>query len=281
MSSPVKFSFAYSEMPMRSPTEMSMPSPSEWMSSSSKKSAASMMSSPASKISSATPKKSSFAAEMSSSTSSMPPPLDTPIKKSPAAGAEMSSPTTKSMRTSTASVDSKCTTFSDIIEALDETHDRIASMGIDDIKQDRIDSMHSLSEVDKARMSYHRAFDTKKYMKDYKNGDITLLQIQVAANAIKLPEEHRADWIAVNGSECFCSFDMFLTMLTDDAQSFLSPLVVTASAPTTLTLALPSADATPSPTTSMVPSRRSRTSLASEAKRLVSCVVLTCHGRDY
>lgn len=280
MSSPVKFYFAYSEMPMRSPTEMSMPSPSEWMSSSSKKSAASTMSSPASKISSATPKKSSFAAEMSSSTSSMPP-LNTPIKKSPAAGAEMSSPTTKSMRTSTASVDSKCTTFSDIIKALDETHDRIASMGVEDIKQDRIDSMHSLSEVDKAKMSYHRAFDTKKYMRDYKNGDITLLQIQVAANAIKLPEEHRADWIAVNGSECFCSFDMFLTMLTDDAQSFLSLLVVTASAPTTLTLALPSADATPSPTTSMVLSRRSRASLASEAKRFVSCVVLTCHGRVY
>lgn len=78
-------------------------------------------------------------------------------------------------------------------------------MGIDDLKQERIDSMHSLSEVDKAIMSYHRAFDTKKYMKDYENGDITLLQIQVAANAIKLPEEHRADWIRVNGSKCSSS----------------------------------------------------------------------------
>lgn len=110
-------------------------------------------------------------------------------------------------------MDSKCTTFSDIIKALDETHDRIASMDVDDMKQDRIDSMHSLSEVDKAKMSYHRAFDTKKYMRNYEDGDITLLQIQVAANAIKLPEEHRADWIAINGSKCFPSLDIFLTML--------------------------------------------------------------------
>jgi len=174
-------------------------------------------------------------------------------------------------------MDSKCTTFSDIIKALDETHDRIASMGVDDIKQDRIDSMHSLSDDDdKSKMTYHRAFDTKKYMKDYENGDITLRQIQLAANAIKLPEEHRADWIAVNGSKCLHSLDMFLTMLTM-AQSFLSPLVVTASAPTTLTLALSSVDATPSPTTSRRLSRRSRTPSASEAKRYVSSLFLTCH----
>ncbi|KAH0288205.1 hypothetical protein M436DRAFT_82695 [Aureobasidium namibiae CBS 147.97] len=194
MSSPVKFSFAYSEMPLSSssPTEMSMPSPAEWMSPSSKKSAASIMSSPASKMSFVTPKKTSFAADMSSPTSEMSP---APLKFTP----KKSSPATESVRTRANSIDSKCTTFSDIIKALDETHGRIASMGVDDIKQDRIDSMHSLSDADKSKMTYHRAFDTKKYMKDYENGDITLRQIQLAANAIKLPEEHRADWIAVNG----------------------------------------------------------------------------------
>ncbi|KAI4718503.1 hypothetical protein E4T48_05355 [Aureobasidium sp. EXF-10727] len=114
----------------------------------------------------------------------------------------MSSPASKTTgtKTKTASMDSTCTTFSDIIRALDEAHDRIASMGVDDMKAERVDSIQSMLEESKAKfITPRKAFDVKKYMADLKNGDITLRQIQVAANAIKLPEEHLADHIRVNG----------------------------------------------------------------------------------
>jgi hypothetical protein len=172
MSSPLSkiSSFAYDDMP----------SPASWLSSPASK----KMHSPASKLSSSASKMSVAKFEK------------TPTKS------EMYSPIPKKSahKAKTASMDSKCTTFSDIIRALDETHDRIASMGVKEMKQDRVDSLRVL-EGGHPKGTHLRAFDTKKYMKDYENGDITLLQIQVAANATKLPEEHRADWIAVNGSE--------------------------------------------------------------------------------
>jgi hypothetical protein len=182
MSTPIKISSSKYEMP----------SPASWMSPASKKS------SPASKMSSPAPKMSSLAPKMS------------------APAGEMSSPASKmtAPKSRAASMDSKCTTFSDIIRALDETHDRIASMGVDEIKQDRMDSLYSLLDDGQPKTPARRAFDQKKYLADYKNGDITLRQIQVAANATKTPEEHRADWIRVNGSECFSFFTCF-----DDADA--------------------------------------------------------------
>ncbi|KAI4756591.1 hypothetical protein E4T52_15963 [Aureobasidium sp. EXF-3400] len=167
MSTPIKISSSKYEMP----------SPASWMSPASKKS------SPASKMSSPAPKMSSLASKMS------------------APAGEMSSPASQmtAPKSRAASMDSKCTTFSDIIRALDETHDRIASMGVDEIKQDRMDSLYSLLDDGQPKTPARRAFDQKKYLADYKNGDITLRQIQVAANATKTPEEHRADWIRVNG----------------------------------------------------------------------------------
>ncbi|KAI4845743.1 hypothetical protein E4T44_05454 [Aureobasidium sp. EXF-8845] len=179
MSSPLSkiSSFAYDDMP----------SPASWLSSPASK----KMHSPASKLSSSASKMSVAKFEK------------TPTKS------EMYSPIPKKSahKAKTASMDSMCTTFSDIIRALDETHDRIASMGVKEMKQDRVDSLRVL-EGGHPKGTHLRAFDTKKYMKDYENGDITLLQIQVAANATKLPEEHRADWIAVNGKlpEPACGF---------------------------------------------------------------------------
>ncbi|KAG9559872.1 hypothetical protein KCU71_g9062, partial [Aureobasidium melanogenum] len=68
----------------------------------------------------------------------------------------------------------------DIIRALDETRERIASMEIDELKRER-------------------TFDQKKYLSELESGDITLRQIQVATNSTKLPKEHVADYIRVNG----------------------------------------------------------------------------------
>jgi poly(A) polymerase Pap1 len=159
-----------------------------------------MMSSSTSKISVAKFEKTPTKSEKSANKSEM----SSPISKKSATKTEKYIPVPKQSahKPKTASMDSKCTTFSDIIRALDETHDRIASMGVTEMKQDRVDSLRVL-ESGHPKGTRLRAFDTKKYMKDYENGDITLLQIQVAANATKLPEEHRADWIAVNGSEYF------------------------------------------------------------------------------
>lgn len=243
-----------------SSSKYEMPSPASWMSPASKKS------SPASKMSTPAPKMSALK-------------MSAPEMSAPAG--EMSSPASQMTvpKSRAASMDSKCTTFSDIIRALDETHDRIASMGVDEIKQDRMDSLYSLLDDGQPKTPARRAFDQKKYLSDYKNGDITLRQIQVAANATKTPEEHRADWIRVNGSECFPFFSHALMILTL-LQSFLSPSVATAGAPTTLTLCPPSADAMPSPTTSRMLSRLSRTS-SSEAKRYVSDAPSTCQGHVY
>ncbi|KAG9588475.1 hypothetical protein KCU77_g2460, partial [Aureobasidium melanogenum] len=98
------------------------------------------------------------------------------------------------------SIDSKCTTMSDIIRALDETRERIASMGIDELKRERIDSFNSLKAEDHPKwLKPIKAFDQKKYLSELESGDITLRQIQVATNSTKLPEEHIADYICVNG----------------------------------------------------------------------------------
>ncbi|KAI5195159.1 hypothetical protein E4T42_08511 [Aureobasidium subglaciale] len=106
----------------------------------------------------------------------------------------MSSPNSK---TDAASVESKCTTFSDIMTALDETYDRIASIGPEDIIRERHDSMDSAA----ARQAGGNivAFDTKTYLANLKAGLITLSQIQVATGSTKLPEEHVADWLRING----------------------------------------------------------------------------------
>ncbi|KAH0367945.1 hypothetical protein KCU65_g4274, partial [Aureobasidium melanogenum] len=101
----------------------------------------------------------------------------------------MSSPASKSTGThsKSASVDSKCTTMSDIIKALDDAHDRIASMGADELKRERVDSVDSLKAVDHPKwMKPIKAFDQKKYLDKLEAGDITLRQIQVAANLTKL-----------------------------------------------------------------------------------------------
>jgi poly(A) polymerase Pap1 len=184
-------SFAYDDMP----------SPSFWLSSPASKkmhSPTSMMSSPASKMSVTEFEKTPTKSEKSAIKSQ----ISSPISEKSVTMSEKYTPAPlkSAHKAKTASVDSKCTTFSDIIRALDETHDRIASMGVTEMKQDRVDSLRVL-ESGHPKGTRLRAFDTKKYMKDYENGDITLHQIQVAANATKLPEEHRADWIAVNGSE--------------------------------------------------------------------------------
>jgi hypothetical protein len=92
--------------------------------------------------------------------------------------------------------------MSDIIRALDETRERIASMGIDDLKRERVDSFNSLKAEDHPKwLKPIKAFDQKKYLSELESGDITLRQIQVATNSTKLPEEHVADYIRVNGSE--------------------------------------------------------------------------------
>ncbi|KAG9953198.1 hypothetical protein KCU85_g1371, partial [Aureobasidium melanogenum] len=94
----------------------------------------------------------------------------------------------------------KCTTMSDIARALDETHDRIASMSADELKRERVDSVNSLKAVDHPKwLKPIKAFDQKKYLGDLESGDITLRQIQVAANLIKLLEGHVANYIRVNG----------------------------------------------------------------------------------
>ena len=121
----------------------------------------------------------------------------------------MSSPLSKTTTTKskTASMDSQCTTMSDIIKALDETRERIASMGVDDLKRERVDSFNSLKAVDHPKwLKPIKAFDQKKYLSDLEAGDITLRQIQVATNSTKLPEEHIADYIRVNGSKCSMLF---------------------------------------------------------------------------
>ncbi|KAI4718534.1 hypothetical protein E4T48_05259 [Aureobasidium sp. EXF-10727] len=67
-------------------------------------------------------------------------------------------------------------------------------------KAKRVDSINSLPVDSKAKfITPRKAFDVKKYMADLENGAITLRQIQVAANAIKLPEEHLAGYVRVNG----------------------------------------------------------------------------------
>ncbi|KAG9656562.1 hypothetical protein KCU95_g16371, partial [Aureobasidium melanogenum] len=114
----------------------------------------------------------------------------------------MSSPASKSTTTKskTASIDSQCTTMSDIIRALDETRERIASMGVDELKRERVDSLNSLKAVDHPKwLKPIKAFDQKKYLSDLEAGEIALRQIQVATNSTKLPEEHIADYIRVNG----------------------------------------------------------------------------------
>ncbi|KAH0354259.1 hypothetical protein KCU81_g1524, partial [Aureobasidium melanogenum] len=114
----------------------------------------------------------------------------------------MSSPASKSTSThsKSASIESKCTTMSDIIRALDETRDRIASMGPDELKRERVDSVNSLKAANHPKwMKPIKAFDQKKYLDDLESGEITLRQIQVATNSTKLPEEHIADYIRVNG----------------------------------------------------------------------------------
>ncbi|KAI4725218.1 hypothetical protein E4T49_07020 [Aureobasidium sp. EXF-10728] len=64
----------------------------------------------------------------------------------------------------------------------------------------RVDNSNSLPVDSKAKfITPRKAFDVKKYMADLENGATTLRQIQVAANAIKLPEEHLADYVRVNG----------------------------------------------------------------------------------
>ncbi|KAG9743850.1 hypothetical protein KCU73_g8295, partial [Aureobasidium melanogenum] len=110
----------------------------------------------------------------------------------------MSSPakSTITNKSKSASIDSKCTTMSDIIRALDETRERIASMGIDDLKRERVDSFNSLKAEDHPKwLKPIKAFDQKKYLSELESGDITLRQIQVATNSTKLPEEHVADYI--------------------------------------------------------------------------------------
>lgn len=99
------------------------------------------------------------------------------------------------------STSSKCTTFSDIINALDESYDRISRMSANDLEQERVDSLNSLATQKSKEMPRLTAFDVKKYLPEYKSGNITLLQIQVAANARKLPEDHIADYYRVNGSK--------------------------------------------------------------------------------
>ncbi|KAG9520731.1 hypothetical protein KCU71_g12630, partial [Aureobasidium melanogenum] len=114
----------------------------------------------------------------------------------------MSSPakSTITNKSKSASIDSKCTTMSDIIRALDETRERIASMGIDDLKRERVDSFNFLKAEDHPKwLKPIKAFDQKKYLSELESGDITLRQIQVATNSTKLPEEHVADYIRVNG----------------------------------------------------------------------------------
>ncbi|TIA74752.1 hypothetical protein D6C83_00434 [Aureobasidium pullulans] len=98
------------------------------------------------------------------------------------------------------STSSKCTTFSDIINALDESYDRISRMSANDLEQERVDSLNSLATQKSKEMPRLTAFDVKKYLPEYKSGNITLLQIQVAANARKLPEDHIADYYRVNGT---------------------------------------------------------------------------------
>lgn len=125
----------------------------------------------------------------------------------------MSSPASKSTTTKskTASIDSQCTTMSDIIRALDETRERIASMGVDELKRERVDSLNSLKAVDHPKwLKPIKTFDQKKYLSDLEAGEIALRQIQVATNSTKLPEEHIADYIRVNGSKY--SIPSFLCM---------------------------------------------------------------------
>ncbi|KAH0028674.1 hypothetical protein KCU78_g3575, partial [Aureobasidium melanogenum] len=94
----------------------------------------------------------------------------------------------------------KSTTMSDIIRALDETRERIVSMGIDELQRERVDSFNSLKAEDHPKwLKPIKAFDQKKYLSELESGDITLRQIQVATNSTKLPEEHVADYIRVNG----------------------------------------------------------------------------------
>lgn len=165
----------------------------------------------------------------------------------------MSSPASKitSTKSKTASMDSQCTTMSNIIRALDETRERIASMGVDEIKRERVDSVNSPKAIEFPKwLKPIKAFDQKKYLGDLEAGDITLRQIQVATNSIKLPEEHIADYIRVNGSKFSMPPFLCRLMRLMMAQSSLSPSAVPANAPTTLTLSLPSASATLSPTTS-------------------------------
>jgi hypothetical protein len=274
MSSPASkvSSFAYEDMPSPAFEVTSvysdMPSPGVWMTTPVKKSAFKPeMSSIPSKQAAINAQVLAAKAQISATNTQM-----TPTKAQMSSTKAQMSPAKSQMsvKPRTASMDSKCTTFSDIIRALDETHDRIASMGVDELKKERVDSLYLLDDG-QPKHSTHRAYDTKKYMASMKKGEITLREIQIAVGGTKLPEEHVADWIAINGSEYlmfFLTYSILLTIL----QSFLSPLMATASAPTTLTLALPSADATPSPATSRVPSRKLRTS-SSEAKRYVQMLL--------
>jgi hypothetical protein len=123
-----------------------------------------------------------------------------------------------SVKTRTASMDSKCTTFSDIIRALDETHDRIASMGVDELKKERVDSLYLLDDG-QPKHSTHRAYDTKKYMASMKKGEITLREIQEAVGGTKLPEEHIADWLAINGSEYLTIFLHMFDLADNDSRA--------------------------------------------------------------
>ncbi|KAG9853885.1 hypothetical protein KCU98_g5465, partial [Aureobasidium melanogenum] len=98
----------------------------------------------------------------------------------------MSSPASRSTitKSKTASMDSHCTTMSDIIRALNETRERIASMGVDELKRERVDSLKSLKAVDHPKwLKPFKAFNQKKFK----------------SPPTQLVEEYVADYIRVNG----------------------------------------------------------------------------------
>ncbi|KAG9849504.1 hypothetical protein KCU98_g8144, partial [Aureobasidium melanogenum] len=103
---------------------------------------------------------------------------ETPNMSSPA-----KSTTTTTTKSKSASIDSKCTTMSDIIRALDETRERIASMRIDELKRERIDSFNSL-----------KAEDHPKWLKPIKAFDQ-----ENCHQFHQVAKEHVADYISVNG----------------------------------------------------------------------------------
>jgi hypothetical protein len=103
------------------------------------------------------------------------------------------------------------TSTSDLQSAINESYERFRYMNADDLLRERADSCNSAAAAAAANINTIRVCDYRKYIRAVGDGTITLAQVQMTANAARLPEEHRAIRQAVYGSKFFFFLSGFLT----------------------------------------------------------------------